>query len=126
MEEFFIDVRLERGITRIQVEEITPEEHAILNILLFTIDFYSGKGFTTLTLQLQDGKWFDRNMLFGEDDSQQHNLVLNFDSRNLNYQPALSQEDINRIGKSIADFMVIKLIARMSLFVPVFPKPSLN
>lgn len=126
MEEFFIDVQLAKGATRLQVEEITPEEQAILGILLFTIDFYNGRGFTTLTLQLEDGKWHDRNTRLNENDYDLSYFDNDATSDNRYYQSPLSQDEVNRIGEAIANYMIVKLVARMSLFVPVFPDPKVN
>ncbi|NCD71230.1 hypothetical protein [Mucilaginibacter agri] len=122
-EEFFIDVELMQGLTRLQVEEVTAEAQAVLQILLFTIDFYNGKGFTTLTLQLVNGKWYDRDSRFTDGE---YYMLYGDGNLNLNYESPLSQDDINRIGAAIANYMIVKLVAQMSLFVPVFPDPKFN
>lgn len=125
-EEFFIDVELAQGLTRLQVEEVTPEAQAVLQILLFTIDFYNGQGFTTLTLQLENGKWYDRDSRFTDGEYYLLYADGNLNAWDPHYQSPLSYGDITRIGAAIANYMIVRLVAQMSLFVPVFPDPKFN
>jgi hypothetical protein len=126
MEAFYIDVELSRGITRIQVDEVSPEQWDMPYTPQFIIDFHNGKGFITLTLQLEQGKWYDRNSRVSEDDFHIHYFEPGPDSGNPNYQSPLSESAIREIGRAIARHMIVQLTAYMGMFIPAFPTPTLN
>ncbi|QQL51249.1 hypothetical protein [Mucilaginibacter ginkgonis] len=121
VDDFFVDVQLAQGLTRIQVEEATPYEQAVLNILLFTIDFYNGKSFTTLTLQLENGNWHLHDNRFTDDTDQLH-----FHEFWEDYNCPLTRHEISTIGAAISNYMVVQLVSRMSLFVASLPNPAVN
>lgn len=126
MEEFYIDVKLSQGITRIQVDEVPPEQWDMPFSPQFIIEFYSAKECVTLTIQLEDGRWYDRNNRPSGD-----NLQLQYGQEaekdwNLNYQSPLSSVTIQEIGEAIARHMIVHLTAYMALFIPVFRSPALN
>jgi len=127
MEEFYIDVELSRGMIRIQVDEILPEHWDIPYIPQFIIEFHTGKAFLTLTIQLENGTWYDRNTRLSEDDFHLRYLELGPDEAwNPEYQSPLSAADLKIIGMAISNHMVIHLTTYMSLFVPQFRNPILN
>jgi hypothetical protein len=126
MQAFYIDVELNRGITRLQVDEVSPELWDMPCVPQFLVDFYNGKGFITLTLQLEEGRWYDRNTRVTEDDLQISYSDPITRGWNPNYQSPLSELAIQQIGRAIARHMVIQLTAYMGLFVPAFPTPTLN
>ncbi|TWR25218.1 hypothetical protein FPZ43_17255 [Mucilaginibacter pallidiroseus] len=118
MDEFYIDVKMGRRITRIQVDEVSPEQWDRPFSPQFIIEFHDGSGFVTVTLQLEDGKWYDRDSRLRENED-----VLNLDSA---YSNPLSTLAIQEIGTAIGRHMVVHLTAYMGLFVPVFRTPTLN
>lgn len=126
MNEFYVDVVINRVMTRVQVDEIPEELLDIPTIPQFNIDFYNGKGFTTLTLQLEWGQWYDRNSRLPGDEPHLRYFEPEAELWNPDYQSPLSSEDIQEIGRAIARHMVVKLTSRVGLFVPVFPDPSCN
>ncbi|WP_184546180.1 hypothetical protein [Mucilaginibacter sp. FT3.2] len=126
MEEFYIDVTLSRGTTRIQVEEIPPEQWDMPYTPQFIIEFYHVKGFITLTLQLERGKWYDRNTRISEDDFHLRYFELGPDAFNPNYQSPLTDAAIQEIGSGIARHMIVMLTYYMGYFVPVFREPTFN
>src|ERR1700712_3474060 len=124
MQAFYIDVELSQGITRVQVDEVSPEQWDMPYTPQFIIDFYNDKGFITLTLQLEEGKWYDRNTRVSEDDLHVSYSDPGPENWNPNYQSPLSELTIQQIGRAIARHMVIQLTAYMALFVPSFPTPT--
>ncbi len=126
MEEFYVDVQLNLGMARLQVDEVPPEQWDMPYIPQFIIEFYNGKGFITLTLQLEKGKWHDRNMRTSGEDWHLRYFELGADAWNPDYQSPLYQEEIDRIGEAISRHMIVMLNAYMSLFVLTFPDPSVN
>jgi hypothetical protein len=126
MEPFYIDVELSQGTTRIQVDEVPPEQWDMPYIPQFIIDFHNGKGFITLTLQLECGKWYDRNARVSEDDFHLRYFEQGPDSWNPNYQSPLDGPDLREIGQAIGRHMVVHLMAYMGLFIPVFREPTFN
>jgi len=126
MNEFYIDVQLNAGITRLQVDEVPPEQWDMPYIPQFIIDFHNGREFITLTLQLEKGTWYDRNMRTSGDDWHLRYFELGTDAWNSDYQSPLCREEIDRIGQAISRHMIVMLNAYMSLFVLTFPDPSVN
>jgi len=127
MEEFYIDVELSRGMTRIQVDEIPPEQWDMPYTPQFIIEFHNGLAFITLTLQLEDGRWYDRNTRLSDDDFHLRYFELGPDEAwNPDYQSPLPESAVARIGQAISRHMVVHLTAYMGLFVPVFREPTLN
>jgi len=126
MEEFYIDVELKRGLTRIQVEGITPEQWDIPYTPQFIIDYRTNEGFITFTIRLEDGKWYDRNTRILEDDFYLRYFELGDDAWNPDYQSPLSDSELQVIGNAISRHMVIQLTAYMGLFIPSFRTPTLN
>jgi hypothetical protein len=126
MEEFYIDIELSQGITRIQVEEIPPEQWDMPYTPQFIIEFYDTKQFVTLTLLLEQGKWYDRNTRIADDDFHLRYFELGPDALNPNYQSPLTDAALQQIGRGIARHMVVMLTYYMGLFVPVFREPTFN
>jgi len=126
MEEFYVDVELNRGLTRFQVDEVPPEEWDLPYTPQFIVEFHNGKNFITLTLRLEQGQWFDCNTRFRNDDFHLNNFDLSANTWNPEYQSPLCQDEINRLGMAIASHMVVLLQAYMGLFTPVFPSPAVN
>ena|SRR3954469_1308275 len=122
MEAFYIDVELSRGITRIQVDEVPPEQWSMPYAPQFVIDYHNGQHFITVTLQLEQGRWYDRDTRFSEEDFPLHYLQTG----NPAYHSPLSETAIRQIGEAIGRHMVVHLCAYMGLFIPVFREPSLN
>lgn len=105
MEEFYVDVELSRGMTRIQVDEVLPEHWDLPAIPQFIIEYYSDHEFVTLTIQLEDGAWTDRDHPFSS---------------------VLSPSELLLVGRAISNYMVVRLTAYMGLFIPSFRNPTLN
>lgn len=126
MEEFYIDVQLNKGTARLQVDEVPPEEWDMPYTPQFIIEFHDGKGFITLTLQLEKGKWYDRSSRVSDGDWHLRYFELGPDAFNPDYQSPLYQEEIDEIGRAISRHMVVMLNAYMSLFVLTFPDPAVN
>jgi|GEM_PF-1943178 len=127
MDEFYIDVELRRGLTRIQVDEVPPEQWGVPFIPCFVIEYHTGRGFLTLTLQLEDGTWHDRNSRLSEGDFHLRFFELGPDEAcNPDYQSPLSEEELKAIGSAISNHMVVRLTAYMGLFIPQFRNPTLN
>nr|WP_067060803.1 hypothetical protein [Mucilaginibacter sp. L294] len=127
MEEFYIDVELSRGLTRIQVDEVPHGNWTMPGVPQFVVELYTGCGFLTLTLQLEDGTWYDRNSRLSEGD-----FYLRFfeqgpdEAFNPDYQSPLSPEELKAIGSAISNHMVVCLTAYMGLFILQFRNPTLN
>jgi hypothetical protein len=126
MEEFYIDVELSLGMTRIQVDEVPPEDWDIPFTPQFVIEFYDGQSFVTLTLQLEQGKWYDRDTRYTEEDFHNRYFELGIKAQNSNYQSILSEANIVEIGEAISRHMVVHLTTYMGMFIPVFRTPTLN
>lgn len=120
MQEFYIDVELSRVLTRIQVDEVPPEEWDMPYTPQFIIEFHTGKGFITLTLQLEDGQWYDRSGRIPDDGPAAVEACDPY------YQSPLTSQAIQTIGEAIGRHMIVHLTAYMGLFVPVFRTPTLN
>jgi hypothetical protein len=125
MEEFYIDVKLNHGMVRLQVDEVPAEQWDIPYMPQLIVEFHDGREFVTLTLRLEQGKWYDNNTHLNEDE-----YLRYFESRPDNwdpyYQSPLGREEINQIGNAIARHMIVHLQAYMSLFVAAFPCPEAN
>jgi hypothetical protein len=126
MEEFYIDVQLSLGTARLQVDEVPPEQWDMPFTPQFIIEFYNGRKFITLTLQLLHGKWYDRNSLLSDGDWHLQYFEADPNPCNSDYQSPLYQEEIDEIGQAISRHMIVMLSTYMGLFVPVFPKPEVN
>lgn len=124
MQEFYIDVELSQGTTRIQVDEMPPEQWDMPYAPQFIVEYHNGREFITLTLLLEQGKWFDRNSRITEDDFQGH--YAGPGSWNMGYQSPLSDTAAQEIGEAIGRHMIVHLTAYMALFIPVFRAPDLN
>ncbi|AMR33609.1 hypothetical protein A0256_20345 [Mucilaginibacter sp. PAMC 26640] len=124
MQEFYIDVELSQGVTRIQVDEVPPEQWDMPYAPQFIIEYHNGREFITLTLLLDQGKWYDRNSRITEDDSQLR--YVDADSWNMAYQSPLGDGAVREIGEAIGRHMIVHLTAYMALFIPVFRAPGLN
>ena len=124
MQEFYIDVELSQGITRIQVDEVPPEQWDMPYAPQFIVEYHNGREFITLTLLLEQGKWYDRNSRITEDDFQAR--YIGAESWNMAYQSPLSDGAVQEIGEAIGRHMIVHLTAYMALFIPVFRKPELN
>lgn len=127
MDKFYIDVEISRGATRIQVDEVLPEHWDMPCIPQFVIEFYSGRAFLNLTVQLVNGSWYDRNTLLSEEDFR----LSRFEpwpeqAWNADYQSPLNAADLKAIGMAISNYMIIRLTAYMGLFVPQYRNPTLN
>ena len=92
----------------------------------FTIEFHNGAGFITLTLQLEQGRWYDRHTRLPEEEFYLRYFELGPDAWNPDYQSPLTESAIVRIGQAISRHMVVHLMAYMDLFVPVFRERTLN
>lgn len=125
MEEFYIDVKLSRGMTRIQVDEVPPEQWDLPYAPQFIIEYYNGREFITMMLQLEQGEWYDRNARVQDDDIQRYFEPVP-DPHNADYESPLSVQAIHDIGQAISRHMVVHLTAYMGLFIPVFREPTLN
>lgn len=125
MEEFYIDVALNRGMVRLQVDEVPPEQWDLPFVPQFIVEYHNGREFVTLTLRLEQGKWFDNNVRF-DDDAYLHYFDTRPDSWDPYYHSPLEQDEINNIGSAIARHMIVHLQAYMALFVPTFPCPEVN
>jgi hypothetical protein len=126
MEEFYIDVELSRGMTRIQVNEVPPEQWDMASAPQFIIEFHNGAGFITLTLQLEQGQWYDRNTRLPDEDFHLRYFELGSNAWNPDYRSPLTESAIIQIGQAISRHMVVQLMAYMDLFVPVFRERTLN
>lgn len=126
MEEFYIDVELSQGMTRIQVDEVPPEQWDMPYTPQFIIEFHNGLEFITLTLQLEDGHWYDRNTRLPDEDFHLRYSELGPEAWNPDYRSPLLETAILKIGEAISRHMVVHLTAYMGLFVPVFREPTLN
>lgn len=126
MEEFYIDIQLNQGITRIQVDEVPSEQWDVQIIPQFIIEYYSENKFTTLTIQLENGKWHDRNTRITEDEYYKRYFELGQDACNPEYQSPLSPEALQAIGAAISRHMVVYLTTYLGLMVPAFRNPALN
>ncbi|MFA6083847.1 hypothetical protein [Mucilaginibacter sp.] len=122
MEAFYIDVELSRGMTRIQVDEVPPEQWPVPYSPQFVIEYHNGQQFITLTLQLEQGRWYDRDTRLAGQDFHLHY----FQAGNPGYQSPLSETALREIGEAIGRHMVVHLCNYMGLFVPVFREPSFN
>ncbi|OOQ61915.1 hypothetical protein [Mucilaginibacter pedocola] len=123
MEEFYIDVELSRGLTRIQVDEVPPEQWDMPYTPQFIIEFRDGNEFITLTLQLEDGHWYDRSARLPDDD---YPRPPDAEPTDPYYQSPLTAQAIQAVGEAISRHMIVHLTAYMGLFVPVFRTPTLN
>ncbi|GAA4327625.1 hypothetical protein GCM10023149_31140 [Mucilaginibacter gynuensis] len=127
MQEFYIDVVMYRGLTRIQVDEVPPEGWTSQGKPQFIIEFYADSGFLTLTLQLENGIWYDRNTRLSAEDYHLRFFEPGPDEAFVpNYKSPLSTEDIRIIGNGISNYMVVALTSYMGLFIPQFRTPTLN
>ena len=127
MDEFYIDVELSRGLTRIQVDEVPHEQWNVPYIPCFIIEYHTGSGFLTLTVQLENGTWYDRNSRLSEGDFHLRFFELGPDEAfNPAYQSPLSAEELKAIGSAISNHMVVCLTAYIGLFIPQFRNPTLN
>jgi hypothetical protein len=126
MEEFYIDVELRRGLTRIQVDEVSPEEWDMPYIPQFVIEFHTGQTFLTLTVHLENGAWYDRNTRLSDGDFHLRYFELGPDAWNPGYQSPLSAEELKAIGIGISNYMIVRLTAYMSFFVSSFRNHTLN
>jgi hypothetical protein len=124
MEEFYIDVQLNRGLVRLQVDEVPPEEWDVPYAPQFIVEFHNGAAFITLTLRLEHGQWYDSNSRYNSEE--QHPHYLDADDWNPYYQGPLDHEEINEVGRAIARHMIVHLQAYMGLFIPAFPDPAVN
>jgi hypothetical protein len=125
MEEFYIDVQLSQGLTRIQVDEVPPEQWDMPYTPQFIIEFYDDKEFITLTLHLERGQWYDRDAQVSKDNISR-SFELDTKTCNPYYYSPLNETAIHDIGQAIARHMIVYLTAYMGLFVPVFRIPTLN
>jgi hypothetical protein len=116
MEEFYIDIELTRGTSRIQVQEITAEHWDLLYTPQFVIEYYADKGFITFTICLEEGIWVDRNTRISENEYYLRYFELGEDAWNPDYQSPLSHSELQELGNAIARHMVVQLSAYMSLF----------
>ena len=127
MEEFYIDVELHRGITRIQVDEVPPEQWDMPYIPQFVIEFHTGQACLTLTIQLESGQWYDWNTRLSEGDFNLHYFEPDPDlAWNPDYQSPLGAGELKAIGSAISNYMIVRLTAYMSFFVSSFRNPVLN
>jgi len=126
MEEFYIDVELSQGMIRIQVDEVPPEQWDMPYTPAFIIEFHNGMEPIMLTLQLEQGRWYDRNSRLPDEDFHLRYFELGPGAWNPNYQSPLTESAIVKIGQAISRHMVVHLTAYMGLFVPVFREPTLN
>jgi len=122
--DFYVDVEMSTRITRIQVEEIPEEQWYTRGCPQFRIDYYHEKGFNTLVLELEQGRWYDCGTRYSADDYQSScSEPQGWDPE---YKSPLSNQDTRKIGQAIANHMVVKLTARVGLYIPVFPNPGSN
>jgi len=126
MEEFYIEILLNKGMIRIQVQEVAPEQWDMPYTPQFALEYYAGKGFTTLTIRLEQGTWYDRNTRMSEDDFHLRYFELGDDAWNPDYQSPLADTELQEIGNAIASYMVVQLTAYMEFFIPSFRTPTLN
>ncbi|GAB3934901.1 hypothetical protein [Mucilaginibacter myungsuensis] len=126
MEVFYIDVELDRGLTRFQVDEVPPEQWDMPHTPQFIVEYHNGREWVILILRLEKGKWYDRNSRLHGDEQHLNHFSLNADTWSPEYQSPLNQLEIESIGRAVSRHMVVLLQAYMGLFVPVFPKPAIN
>lgn len=124
MQEFYIDVELSRGLTRIQVDEVPPEQWDAPTLPQFIVEFHNGEEFVMVTLQLDHGQWYDRKTRLPGDEVQLQGN--DSDATGLFYHSPVTSAAIQHIGEAIARHMVVHLTAYLGLFVPVFSSPALN
>ena len=127
METFYIEVALGRGLTRIQVDEVLPEDWDVPGAPQFVIEYFSSPRFLTLTIRLANGCWHDRNTRLTEDE-----YFLRYDELgpgqawNPDYHCPLSPRELQAIGMAISNHMVIYLSAYLGLLMPQYRTPTLN
>jgi len=126
MEEFYIDVVLNKGMIRIEVQEVPSEQWDIPFTPQFVIDYYAGSGFTTFTIRLEEGIWYDRNTRGLDADMGLRYFEIGEEAWNPNYQNPLDEDELQKVGNAIARHMVVQLTAYMDLFIPSFRTPTLN
>lgn len=126
MEVFYIDVELNRGLTRLQVDEVPPEQWDMPHTPQFYVEYHNGKEFTMIILRLEKGNWYDRNTRLHGDEYHLNHFSLNEDTWSPEYQSPLDRYEIDNIGRAISRHMVVMLQAYIGLFVPVFPWPAIN
>jgi len=127
MEEFYIDVQLGIGMTQIQVNEVPPEQWRLPDTPQFLIEFFSDKGLTTLTLQLEQGTWYDRKTRYTEEEYYLRYFELKpKEAWDPDYRSPVTAKELETIGLAIARHMIVYLNKYAGLFVPVFPDPIKN
>ncbi|WP_299517109.1 hypothetical protein [Mucilaginibacter sp.] len=119
-------MELSQGITRIQVDKVPPEQWDMPYTPQFIIEFHNGMEFITLTLQLEDGRWYDRSARLPDEDVYLRYFELGSCVWNPDYRSPLLESAIIKIGQAISRHMVVHLTAYMGLLVPVFREPTLN
>jgi len=125
--EFYIDVELERGLTRVQVEAVSSGSWDIPGCPQFVIEYFTGQHFLTLTLQLEGGTWYDRNTRLPEDQFFLRYFELGPDKAwDPGYQSPLSPAALKSIGNKISDYLVVAVHDYLCLFIPQYRTPTLN
>lgn len=125
--EFYIEVELERGLTRVQVEAIAFSGWDMPGCPQFIIEYFTGHDFFTLTVQLENGTWYDRNTRLSEDEFFLRYFELGPEKAwDPAYESPLSVAELKLIGNGISNYMVVMLSDYMGLFVPQYRTPTLN
>lgn len=127
MTEFYIEVELEHGLTRIQVDAIAFNGWDMPACPQFIIEYFTGHDFLVRTIQLEHGTWYDRNTRLSENEFFLRYFELGPEKAwNPEYESPLSAAELKLIGNSISNYMVGMLSAYMGLFVPQYRTPTLN
>ena len=127
MEEFCINVELKSRITCIQVEPVPPGSWYASGFPQFLLEFHNGRGFVNLTLQLENGTWYDRNTRLSEDDFHLRFFELGPDDAwNPDYQSPFSPAELKAMGQAISNYMAVYLGNYLGYFIQQLTRPGLN
>ena len=126
MEEFYVDIRLPEGVIRVQVDEVPAQQWDIPFTPEFIIEYFNGKDLITLTLVLEQGRWFERGNWLRNNQPQLLGLNAEPDELHFSFIALPSESLIQEIGNAIARHMVVHLTTYMGLFMPAFRNPIVN
>ncbi|MGN6177548.1 MAG: hypothetical protein ACTHNW_00090 [Mucilaginibacter sp.] len=127
MREFYIHVELRQGPTWVQVDEVPPESWSKPGVPAFIIEYDSTNGNVLLTVQLEQGIWYDQNTHSSEENVYFQELEEDsYEHRYPDYQSPLYSDELRAIGDAISRHMVVALSAYLGLFYNQFRRPALN
>ncbi|MCZ4223447.1 hypothetical protein [Pedobacter rhodius] len=125
MLEFYIDVKLSRGLSRIQVDEVLPEQWGMPYIPQFA-DRYPTPGNFLVSKQFENGIWYARNSRISNDDLHISYFAPDLDALRPDYQSLLACIKLKSTGIAISNPDGHLPECLYAAFVPQFRKPSLN